>query len=170
VTLAHEALLDLLQATRRSALRLEMRDTYAGTDPDFAAWQRGQPFDSLAEDAKWHAVIGPPIHRGADVRRARVVSEPVTDYIRWEYGITASASIAIGERVRWLPRKQASNLALPGNDFWLIDSQVIFLHFSGDGAVTNRELAAEPSVVKFCNAAFEAVWERGVDHADYRPT
>jgi Family of unknown function (DUF6879) len=34
---------------------------------------------------------------------------------------TAGLNIAAGEEVRWLPRRRASDLRLPGNDFWLLD-------------------------------------------------
>jgi hypothetical protein len=104
-----------------------------------------------------------------DVRRARIVSEPVTDYIRYEYEITPAASLAAGERVRWLPRRQASDLALPGNDFWLIDDRVVFNHFSGEGEMIDVEVVTEPAVAKFCASAFEAVWERAIDHENYQP-
>jgi hypothetical protein len=55
-----------------------------------------------------------------------------------------------GELVRWLPRRQASDIALPGNDFWVFDdATVLFNHFNGDGdwAVPGEELRTEPSVV-----------------------
>jgi hypothetical protein len=146
-----------------------MRDTYAGTSPTFAAWLAGEPFDRTAPDAQWHAVVRPLVDRGVDVRRARIVSEPVSDFIRYEYEVTPAANLAAGELVRWLPRQRTSDLALPGNDFWLIDGQVMFNHNSGDGAWVGTELGTGPAVVKLCESAFEAVWERGIDHADYQP-
>ena len=80
-----------------------------------------------------------------------------------------AANLAAGEHVRWLPRPKASDLALPGNDFWLFDgTAVLFNHFSGDGAPAGTELREEPGVVKLCAAAFEAVWDRAVAHEEYR--
>jgi hypothetical protein len=163
------ALNDLLRAAQRAALHLEMRDTYAGTDLSFTDWLAGRPFDDSDLDAWWHGIIRPLVARRVDVRRARIVSEPVSDYIRYEYETTAAASIAAGERVRWLPRRQASDLTLPGNDFWLVDDRVVFNHFSGEGEMTEVEVNSEPAVVKLCAAAFEAVWERAIDHEEYRP-
>ena len=67
---------------------------------------------------------------------------------------------------------QASDLALPGNDFWVIDDHtVLFNHFTGDGdwAAEPFELRTEPAVIKLCATAFDSAWERAVDHADYRP-
>ena len=110
------------------------------------------------------------IQRGATVRRARIISEPPSDYIRFEYEVTPAANLAAGEDVRWLPRWKASDLALPGNDFWLFDdTTVLFNYFSGDGAAAGTELRDEAAVVKLCASAFEAVWDRAVPHGEYRP-
>ena len=74
-----------------------------------------------------------------------------------------------GEEVRWLPRRRASDLCLPGNDFWLFDDRLIrFHHFSGDGEIVEDELCDDPAVIARCMTAFEAVWDRAVPHADYR--
>ncbi|GII20796.1 DUF6879 family protein [Planosporangium mesophilum] len=159
----------LMGSAQHRALHLEMRDTYAGTDASFADWLAGRPFDDSDLDAWWHSIIGPLVERGVDVRRARIVSEPVTDYIRYEYEITRAASLAAGERVRWLPRQQASDLRLPGNDFWLVDDQALFNFFSGDGKWTDSEIVTDPVIVTFCASSFESVWGRAIDHEDYRP-
>jgi hypothetical protein len=102
-------------------------------------------------------------------RRARIVSEPVTDYIRFEHAITSALNVAAGEEVRWLPRRQSSALCLPGNDFWVFDDRLVrFGHFAGDGEFIDHELSDDPAVVRLCTAAFAAVWERAIDHARYR--
>lgn len=98
---------------------------------------------------------------------ARIVSEPVTDYIRWEHALTA-VNISVGEQVRWLPRRLASDIALPGNDLWLIDDRRVMFHwFTGDGDWAGHEFNEDPDVVKMVVAAFEAVWERGIDHEKF---
>jgi len=84
--------------------------------------------------------------------------------------VTPAANLAAGEQVRWLPRQQASDLALPGNDFWLFDGiAVLFNYFGGDGGAAGTELRDDPAVVSLCATAFEAVWDRAVPHGDYRP-
>lgn len=104
------------------------------------------------------------------MRRARIISEPASDYIRFEYEVTPAANLAAAEHVRWLPRQRASDLALPGNDFWLFDGAlVLFNYFSGDGAAAGAELRDEPAIVKLCGSAFDAAWDRAVPHEDYRP-
>jgi hypothetical protein len=95
---------------------------------------------------------------------------PVTEYIRYEYDVTAAHNIAAGEQVRWLPRRRASDLALPGNDFWLFDGvAVLFNHFAGNGDMLGEEYVTDPAVAELCATAFEAVWDRAVPHADYAP-
>jgi len=79
-------------------------------------------------------------------------------------------NIPAGEQVRWLPRRNAADLALPVNDFWVFDDQVVrFGYFAGDGSYLGHEITESPGIVKMCADAFEAVWERAIDHADYRP-
>ncbi|MQY13767.1 hypothetical protein SRB5_39190 [Streptomyces sp. RB5] len=167
-------LADRLRACERSAVHLETRDGYMRSDPRFRAWQNGvqeDPADRNPQLRPWLALVAELDARGVQVRRARVVSEPVSDYVRYEYDVTAG-NIDAGEQVRWLPRRRASDLALPGNDFWLFDDHtVMFLHFAGDGelAPNDEEIRTEPAVVKLCASAFEAVWERAVPHDAYRP-
>ena len=160
----------LFRSTARTAAHLEMRDDYGGSSPAFAAWREHRPYDRTGPDGAWHALVGSVTKRGATVCRARIISEPASDYIRFEHEVTPAANLAAGEQVRWLSRRKASDLALPGNDFWLFDgTAVLFNHFSGDGTAAGTELRDEPAVVKLCMAAFEAVWDRALQHEDYRP-
>lgn len=103
------------------------------------------------------------------MRRARIVSEPVTEYIRYEHDLTF-ANVAAGELVRWLPRRKAADIALPGTDLWMFDSSsVLFTYFSGDGEVVDREWRTEPAVLELVSSAFEAVWKRATPHEEYKP-
>jgi hypothetical protein len=160
---------DLLRGAGCRALHLEMRDTYAGTSPDFAAWLAGEPFDRNDGDAEWHAIVKPMIRRGVDIRRARVVSEPVSDYIRFEHAMTPASNLVAGEDVRWVPRLRVASLALTANDFWLVDEEVLFLHFSGSGTLIDTELVTDSAIVDLCLTVFGAIWKRGISHHDYRP-
>jgi hypothetical protein len=159
----------LFRSVTRSAVHMEMRDDYGGSSSAFAAWRERRPYDRSGPDAAWHALVSGVIERGVTVRRARIISVPASDYIRFEYEVTPAANVAAGEHVRWLSRQHASDVALPGNDFWLFDgTAVLFNYFSGDGAPAGTELRDEPAVVKLCAAAFEAVWDRAVPHGEYR--
>jgi hypothetical protein len=165
---------DLLEAARHSAVHLEMRDVYGVGDEsdDFNEWQRNGRRDADPGSpywAPWVDLISRAAARGVTVRRARIVSEPVTDYIRYEHAGTA-VNIQAGEQVRWLPRRDAADLLLPGCDLWIFDgAQVLFNHFTGNGdwADPPLELRTETGIVKQCADAFEAVWERSIPHDQY---
>ncbi|MFI6695218.1 DUF6879 family protein [Streptomyces sp. NPDC050433] len=165
---------ELLAAAEHSAVHLEMRDSYGVGDEaeDFENWKRtGQRDVNPTSEywTPWVDLIRCTVARGVLVRRARVVSEPVTDYIRYEHAGTV-VNVQAGEQVRWLPRRQASDIALPGNDCWVFDSEtVLFNHFSGNGnwSEPGWEFRTEPVVARLASAAFEAVWERGVPHEKY---
>ena len=160
--------IELMDGCVASAVHLEMRDEYTPADPDYLRWREGDEFDPGRRWPEWIDLIGRLTGRGVVVRRARIVSEPVTDYIRYEHALTERLNLASGEQVRWLPRGQASDLCLPGNDFWLFDDRaVLFNHFAGDGSSGAKELRVELHVIKLCTAAFEAVWERAVPHDSY---
>ncbi|WP_030673437.1 DUF6879 family protein [Streptomyces sp. NRRL B-1347] len=165
---------ELLAAAEQSAVHLEMRDAYAVGDEadDFEEWKRTGHRDvdpGSAYWTPWVELIRRTVARGVVVRRARVVSEPVTDYIRYEHAGTV-VNIHAGEQVRWLPRRQASDIALPGNDCWVFDGRtVLFNHFSGTGSWSEPgwEVRTEPSVAQLASTAFDAVWERGTPHEKY---
>ena len=144
-----------------------MRDAYTPADPQFLAWKAGQP---APVDPAWHGLVRAHVARGVRFRRARVVSEPLSDFVRFEYESTAGINIAAGEEVRWLPRRMASGLCLPGNDYWLFDDRLVRFHyFSGDGEIVEDELVSDATVTEMCASAFEAVWEHAIPHADFRP-
>jgi hypothetical protein len=162
----------LLAASRVDVMHLEMRDVYA-TDIEkdrFAKWIRGEPLDPESEAEWWAPWFELMAGMQASLRRLRIVSEPVTDYIRFEY-LDAAKLVESGEDVRWLPRRRASTLLLPGNDFWLYDHEtVVFSHFSGDGHVLDREMTTDSAVVQTCATAFENAWRLAIPHDKYTPT
>lgn len=165
---------DPFRAARISAVHLEMRDVYAvgGEAERFATWRASGERVDARRDAElhrqaWMTLVRDMVARGVSVRRARIVSEPLSEYIRWEHAITVP-NLDAGEDVRWLPRRQASGLCLPGNDFWLFDNAVVrWGHFSGDGDFLANELSTDPVHAKLCADAFDAVWNRAVPHEEY---
>ncbi|MFD9686909.1 DUF6879 family protein [Kitasatospora sp. NPDC059146] len=164
-----------LAKAQRSAVHLEMRDSYTPDDPEFARWRAGHRYDSDPSKlpgwwGSWADLAAETTGRGVVMRRARIVSEPVTDYIRYEHDLTF-ANIAAGELVRWLPRRRAADIALPGTDLWMFDgSAVLFTYFSGAGEVVDREWRTDRATVQLVGSAFETVWERATPHEDYELT
>ena len=106
---------------------------------------------------------------GKSVRRARIVSEPLSDYQRWSYSI-AYPMVAAGEDIRWVPRRRVSSVALPGNDFYLFDDRLaVFLLYAGSGLATGKLSSADHADIRLCRSAFEAVWKLSIPHREYKP-
>ena len=96
-----------LTTFQREAVHLEMRDVYAtNIEKDrFHAWLHGEPLGPETEAQwwqPWFELMKRTTEGGKTLRRLRIVSEPVTDYIRFEW-LDAAQLVRAGEDVRWLP-------------------------------------------------------------------
>jgi hypothetical protein len=160
----------LLRSFERHSIHLETRDAY-GTAvelPHMARWAAGEP-DDLAWLDDWCNTLRAHRSVGRSVRRARIVSEPLSDYQRWSYSI-AYPMVAAGEDIRWVPRRFVSSIGIPGNDFYLLDDRlVVFLIYSGNGLNADYQASTDPADIHLCRAAFEAVWKLSIPHSDYKP-
>lgn len=161
---------DLLHSFRTSAVHLETRDAY-GTEvelPHMARWRAGEP-DDLEWLEGWCLALRRHVADGRSVRRARIVSEPLSDYQRWSLSI-AGPMVDAGEDIRWVPRRLVSSITIPGNDYYLFDDElVVFLHYAGNGLAVDRVSSTEPADVQRCRSAFEQVWRVSTPHGSYQP-
>jgi hypothetical protein len=93
----------------------------------------------------------------------------LSDYQRWSYSI-AQPMVDAGEDIRWVPRRLVSSVAIPGNDFYLLDNRlVVFLTYSGSGLDAGKFTSSDPADIQLCRSSFDAVWELALPHRDYRP-
>lgn len=165
-----EGLTEAMASFQREALHLEARDAY-GTQveiPHLARWAAGEP-DDLEWLTPWCDNVRAGVAEGKRFRRARIVSEPLSEYQQWSYSI-ADPMVEAGEDIRWVPRRLVSGIAFPGNDFWLFDQSVaIFTIFAGNGLIVERQRWTDPSVIRLCKAAFEAAWRLSIPHHEYKP-
>jgi hypothetical protein len=154
----------------REAVHLETRDVY-GTEvelPHMAKWAAGKP-DDLEWLQGWCATLRQHVTAGRSVRRARIVSEPLSDYQRWSYGI-AGPMVEAGEDIRWVPRRRLSSAAIPGNDYYLFDDKlIVFLHYAGNGLAVGKVTSTDQDAIRLCRDSFEAVWKLSIPHRDYQP-
>jgi len=154
-----------------SAVHLEVHDQHLTSDPAYQAWLAAcsLPADPVGPYRAYVEAVRTAASRGVQVCRARIVSEPVSDYVRWEHALTGPVNIAAGEEVRWLPRRLASVLALPGNPYWVFDDRLTrFSLFDGNGEWHGHQYSDHPRVIAACIAAFQAVWEEATPHEEYQ--
>jgi hypothetical protein len=160
----------LLSTYQREAVHLETRDLY-GTAvklPHRSSWAGGDAAD-LAWLRQWCDTVGAAVRAGKSVRRARIVSEPLSEYQRWSFSV-ARPMIAAGEDIRWVPRRLVSSIAFPGNDFYLFDDRLtVFLIYAGNGLATERLVSSDPADIELCRASFEDVWKYAIPHSEYQP-
>jgi hypothetical protein len=168
--ISHEEFYELFSTIERTAIHLETRDSY-GTEvelPHLAKWEKGEPDDDDWLQS-WLSLVQQSIQAGRSWRRAQVVSEPLSDYQRWAHHVT-DTMVTSGEDIRWAPRRLVSSIAFPGNDFWLFDDRlIVFLHFSGNGLIVDRQVSTDPADVELCRSAFKAAWTLAIPHRDYKP-
>jgi hypothetical protein len=132
----------------RSAFRLETLDYYdsPASHAAFGHFRAGQPF-LMPWRAAWDAMVANDI--GKQFSRVHVVSEPLTDYLRFELICYQSGSAA-GEDIRILPRRLAPT-DLPPFDYWLFDSQAAaIMSYDAQGTWLSTEFVTDPAFVADC--------------------
>lgn len=135
----------LFDAAKRSVFRYEALQSYAvpAEDPSMAAFRAGTPRpERSVRTSSWLRRIAVQTAAGVNWSRVRFISQPLTEYVRWElvgYVESQAAGEAIGlidEAVGGLP------------DFWLFDDErAVLMHYDEDGAVVDRELVTDPERV-----------------------
>lgn len=130
-----------------TAWRWEAQGTY--NEPyELEPWQRwreGQP-DDYEWMSSWLDDIRQATASGQRFERVRMLTDPLTEYLRWQAEVTP-LNLAAGEDIRVLPERRARELKLPDYDFWLFDdARVAVLHFGGAG-LEAAEIISAPDVV-----------------------
>ncbi len=105
----------LSRGIQKSFVHLETRDSY-GTEtelPHLARWRRGEPEDYDWLEQYLEMVRG---HRtaGRTCRRARVVSEPLSEYQQWVLSF-AALFVDAGEEIRYVSRPRLTSTSLPAS-------------------------------------------------------
>lgn len=159
----------LFDSFQRSTERLETRDHYAGDQAEFDAWLGGEFEEIPYSDrrAAWLDRIRTQTAAGARWRRARVVREPPTDYQRFLL-MSARQNVEAGEEIRYLPRDQATELALPSHDFWLFDGdRLALMYFGLDDRMLGAQLIQEEAVVRQHRSWLDAALEAATPYKTY---
>ncbi len=129
-----EAFFALFHSFTGTAFHVEAQDRYHTPDEagpfEFFLTQQD---DDLAWHQPWLNLVRNITAAGKNIQRVRVVTVPHVDYTRWDLTI-APHNIAVGEDIRWLPRHLIDADALPADDYWLFDDNlVVFTVFEPAG-------------------------------------
>lgn len=117
---------ELFAGFKRSAWRLEVRDTYsiAGDEERIATFERtGMAPRKTAENSGWIRTILTARDRGAHIGRTRLVGRPITPYTRFEFAAYIDNVLA-GEDIRVVDRDWLDQSWNHAPDVWVFDGEI----------------------------------------------
>jgi hypothetical protein len=92
----------------------------------------------------WLETVSVAVAAGKVMQRVHVVSEPLTDYLRFKIGWSYDLNAAAGEDIRI----SGAATALPRTDYWLFDSRALArLRYGDAGRLESVELDNDPAAV-----------------------
>jgi hypothetical protein len=147
----------------RSAFRLELLDEYDSpiTRERLARFLAGEPEDQNVRDY-WDQVVGNARRAGKIMQRVHLVSEPLSDYLRFEFDFYHGSTEA-GEDIRILTAEAAVGLDLPDFDYWLFDdARAAVMHYADRGAWLRTEIVTEPGFIEHCRRWRRAALSRAI--------
>ena len=153
---------------RSSAFRLELHPVYtmpgeADELRRFSAGEKPPPDYHYG----WLDTMAAARAAGKTVRRVRVVRQPLTTYIQYEFAWGFVYNVEAGEDIRVLDLTGRPGPGLPDHDFWLFDEQtVVKMLYRPDGTQIGRELVTDPDLDAYLSYR-DAAWQEAVPFRDY---
>lgn len=133
-------------------------------DAPFQQWREGSRDDAWLQP--WAQFVRGLRQDGKTFSRVRMLTEPLTDYLRWMLDFTY-VNVDAGEDIRWIEQHQARELGAPTHDFYVFDDvRVGILHFD-DAGVAGVELDDDVDVLRKHQQWRDLVWPLAVPHREY---
>jgi hypothetical protein len=141
----------LFETFQTSAWRLECQGVY--NEPEEAEPLRrffaGEP-DDLSWYADWTDWVRDVRTSGRTIGRAHTLTNPLSDYLRFELDRPTPPAIAAGEDIRVIKPEDFEALALPNTDFWIFDDSTVgVLHFDDTGVGGVETITDASKVTEF---------------------
>ncbi len=128
-------------AMQQEAWRLETLPAYRVPQEEEAIrrFLAGEPVTREATQP-WFDRVKAYVASGRSVGRVHVVTQPLTDYLRFEFEYYRH-NVEAGEAVRILDVTNRANPLEGVQDFWMFDrSRIVLMHYESDGTQVNREV------------------------------
>jgi hypothetical protein len=116
---------------------------------------------------EWGELVG----GGRRFSRVHVVTEPLTDYLRFESVWGYRSNVKAGEDVNILPIPEGSPWpeGIPRSDYWLFDShQLVRMNYALDGAMLAPELVTDPEQIVQANAVRDRALHMSIPFTEYQ--
>jgi hypothetical protein len=159
----------LFTSFRSSAFRLETRSVYSVDEDEereaFRAFLSGRPRPVLAQDRGWPKLVASACAAGKRMQRVRLVTLPLSDYLRFELSWGYPSNVAAGEDIRILPVVGGAPDGVMEHDYWLFDdATVVRLEYDARGRFLGVAAADDPAPYRRCR---ELAMARAVPFGEY---
>ncbi len=143
---------EAFETAQRSIFRLETLQYYAG-DPNFDRYRAGEGWQDTESKRHWVDLVQRRVGQGVAMQRVHVVTEPWTDYVRFELTWSYPHNLAAGEDIRIVTAADP----WPGPDFWMFDDRRVWsMSYDATGSLIRVEdVSASESTVQACLARKE---------------
>ncbi|MGH3766177.1 MAG: DUF6879 family protein [Pseudonocardiaceae bacterium] len=141
-----------------SCFRLETLQRYgaSGEDDSIRAFLAGRSPQPHPGKREWLELVSAAIQDARIMQRVHVITEPLTDYVRFEVAWSYAHNVAAGEDIRIIPLREGQPWpsAIPRDDYWLFDDTELFaMRYDAAGEWIGVEnLADQATVQAACRA------------------
>ncbi|MBB4930705.1 hypothetical protein F4561_001525 [Lipingzhangella halophila] len=152
--------LETLQVYRAPEEAAELEAFLAGADQPAEVWDMTQG---------WLAEVSGRIAQGKRYQRVRVVTEPLSDYLRYECAWGYAYSTMAGEDVRVLSVTEGTwPEGVPRRDYWLFDSvRLLEMHYTPEGEFVCAQLNEDPVIIVEANRVRDQAVHHSVPYAEF---
>jgi hypothetical protein len=161
----------LFTGFEHTAYRLERLQQYGVgyEDKSFRAFLAGEPLAADQARDEWTAMVRCAVTAGKTLQRVHVVTEPLTDYMRYELEWWYGPNVEAGEDIRILPVPPPGGvLLLPDHDYWLFDSRHLWvMAYAADGQFLYAECVDDPAQVVTHAYWRDAMLHNAIPYVDY---
>lgn len=153
----------------RSAWRWECQGEYAVDAAKLQRWRDGLAPD-LEAKRPWLDYIRSITEAGKMWQRVRMLTDPLTEYLRWLLEQTQT-NVDAGEDIRWVDGNRARELGMPDYDFYLFDEKrVAIMRFDDDRLLCHVEVIDSTKIVEQHQRFRDIAWPHAIRHVDYYTT
>jgi hypothetical protein len=142
---------ELFTSFEHTAYRLEKLQWYGVgyEDESFDAFVNGRPLENDQARNEWTGMVRHAVTAGKTFQRVHVVTEPLTDYMRYELEWWYGPNVEAGEDIRILPAPPSGRgPLLPSHDYWLFDSRHLWvMAYDAEGQFLYAEHVDDPAQV-----------------------
>jgi hypothetical protein len=164
----------LFTSFRHTAYRLEALQHYGVgyEDESFRAFAAGEALEADPARDDWTSVVRCAAGDGKIFQRVHLVTEPLSDYLRYEFAWWYGPNTEAGDDVRILPAYlvPAGELGTLGTlaDYWLFDSSDLWImQYGEDGAFVEALQVTDPGTVVTRAYWRDAALHYAIPYAEY---